>query len=67
MDANMQQGKVYSTTDFMTLIIKIFGIIGMIFIGISILIPWSAYAIPYTTDSLGLNGWGVSTNIPQSL
>jgi hypothetical protein len=67
MDGNMQQNKIYGTKEIITLITKIFGIIGMIFIGISLALPWASYTIPYTTYSLSMNTWGVSTNIPMEI
>jgi len=63
----MQQGNVYNTTNLMTWIIKIFGIIGMIFIGISLAVPWAGYTIFGTNWGLSLNGWGVTSNIPDVL
>lgn len=66
MEGNIQQGKIYGTTDIVLLLTKIFGIIGMIFIGISLAVPWASYAITGTTWSLSLNGWGVSTDFPES-
>ena len=60
----MQQGEVYNTTDIMRLFIKILGIIGMIFIAISLLVPWASYTIFGTNWGLNMNTWGVSTNIP---
>jgi len=67
MDGNMQKGQMFSTTDFMRLVMKIFGILAIVFIGIAIAVPWAGYSIPTTNYGLSLNGWGVSTNIPESL
>jgi len=67
MEGNVQQGQMFSTTDFMRLVTKIFGILAIVFIGIAIAVPWAGYTIPGTNYGLSLNGWGVSTNIPESL
>ena len=63
----MQQGETNNTTDLMRLFIKIFGIMGMIFIAISLLVPWASYTIFGTNWGLNMNTWGVSTNIPQTI
>ena len=65
MEGNMQQGQAMGTTQIMMWVMKIFGIIGMIFIGISLILPWGAYTIPGTNWGLNLNPWGVSTSIPS--
>jgi hypothetical protein len=67
MQGNMGQGQMFSTTDFMRLVMKIFGLLAIIFIGIAIAVPWAGYTIPGTNYGLSLNGWGVSTSIPESL
>lgn len=63
----MQQGTAYNTTDVIKLVIKVLGIIGMIFIGISLMVPWASYTIFGTNMGLSMNTWGVSTSIPQSV
>jgi len=52
----MQQNNVLSTNDVLTWVIKIFGIIGMIFIGISLALPWAGYSLGVA--GLNLNLWG---------
>lgn len=66
MQGNMGQRQMYSTTDFMRLVIKIFGLIAIILIGISLAVPWAGYAITGTPYSLNLNGWGASTDVPAA-
>jgi len=66
MAGNMQQTQAVGTTQIMTWVMKIFGIIGMIFIGISLAVPWANYTEPGTIYGLSLNGWGLSTNIPST-
>ena len=65
MQQNMGQGQMFNTTEFMRLVIKIFGIIGIIFIGIAIAVPWAGFSSG--SYGVSLNAWGSSTNIPESL
>ena len=65
MEGNMQQNQAIGTTQVMMWVMKIFGILGMVFIGISLIVPWGAYTIPMTNFALNINPWGVSTSIPS--
>jgi len=55
----MQQNNVLSTNDILTWVIKIFGIIGMIFIGISLALPWASFNL--FGNGLNLSPWGAGS------
>jgi hypothetical protein len=65
MQGNMGQGQMFSTNDFMRLVIKIFGLMSIIFIGIAIVVPWASFSL--ATYGASLNSWGTSTNFPEAL
>jgi len=45
-------------------VLKIFGIIGIIFCGIALAVPWAGFG--YGGVGISFNAWGISSNIPTS-
>jgi len=62
----MQQNNVLSTNDILTWVIRIFGVIGMIFIGITLIIPWGSFNLG-AGFGVSMYPWGVFSSEGETI